>query len=118
MGRKLFIGLDHGETVYNYEFSYTVDGDTWLTVLFEDLDDARDFASEVREENRGNKQLSFYARRLVQVQTTDFFDCDLCAVDMRVIDRVEAERRSEVEPPGGLERLSDMKECAREEDHE
>lgn len=99
MSRKLFIGLDHGETVYNYEFSYTVDGDTWLTVLFEDIDDARDFASDVREENRGNKQLSFYVRRLVQVQTADFFNSDLCAVDMRVIDRVAAERRSEVESP-------------------
>lgn len=87
MGKQFCIDKGNGGTQYNHEFAYTIDGDTWLTVLFEELDDAREYAGEVLEQNRGNDQLMFYARRIVQVQTTDFLDSDLCAVDMRVIDR-------------------------------
>ncbi|MEG0791700.1 MAG: hypothetical protein RSG23_08725 [Gordonibacter sp.] len=87
MGKHLCISVDGGGTQYNHEFTFTTDGYTWLTVLFEELDDAREYAAEVIEQSNGNDKLMFYARRIVQVRTDDFLDSDLCAVDMRVIDR-------------------------------
>lgn len=87
MGKQLCISKDHGETQFDFEFTFTINGDEWLTVLFEDLDDAREYAGEVLEQNRGNDRLMLYARRIVQVQTSDFLDSNLGAVEMRVIDR-------------------------------
>lgn len=87
MGKQLCISVDCGETQYNYEFNYTIDGDTWHCCLFEELEDARACYEGVCEQNQENKRFLYYARRLVQVETADFIDKNMCAVDMRIVDR-------------------------------
>lgn len=87
MGKQLCVSVDTEGAQYNYEFAFTNNGDTWLTALFEEFDDARKYAAEVIEQNKDNGKAMFYARRIVQVQTADFLDSNLSAVEMRVIDR-------------------------------
>lgn len=89
MGKRKCIDKGNGSTQYNYEFCFTTNGETWTTVLFEDLDDARDYAYQVVGANEENAMYQCFARRFVQVYTCDFFDRDRCAVRMRVIDKHE-----------------------------
>lgn len=93
MGKRKCIDKGDGSAQYNYEFCFTINGDDWLTVLFEDLDDARDYAYKVLGENEDNARLRYFARRVVLVDTCDFFDRDIPAVCMRVIDRHSEGRR-------------------------
>lgn len=87
MGKQICISVDHGETQYNYEFAFTIDGYLWKAILFEELEDAREYAEEVRDQNQENDKLLYYARRIVQVQTADFINKNMGAVDLRIIDR-------------------------------
>lgn len=87
MGKRKCIGNDNGSTQYSIEFCHTTDGETWHDMLFELLDDAREYASRVLRENEGNPEFRCFARRIVLVSTADFFDNSICAVNLRVIDR-------------------------------
>ena len=87
MGKRLCINKDNGETQYNYEFAFTIDGDIWQSELFEHLDEARKYARALIEQNDENDQLRYFARRIVQVQTSDFLDSRIRAVEMRIISR-------------------------------
>lgn len=73
-----------GSVEYNFEYCYN-EGGGWHSVLFEDIDDARDFASETAARNESNPEFASYARRIVQVDTCDFYDYSIPPTRMRVI---------------------------------
>lgn len=77
-----------GEVQYDFEYCYNEDG-AWHTVLFEDLDDARDFATAALSRNESNERFMSYARRIVQVDTCDFYDHSIPPTKVRVIQNHE-----------------------------
>lgn len=81
MGKRKCIDKGSASVQYNYEFCFTINGDTWLTVLFEDLDDARDYAYEVLGENEENARFRCTARMMAPIDICDFFDRDKRSVE-------------------------------------
>lgn len=77
-----------GSVQYNFEYCYS-EGDGWHTVMFEDIDDARDFATDVLARNESNPKFFGYARRIVQVITCDFYDYSIPPTRMKVIQEHE-----------------------------
>ena len=58
-----------------WEFTYSTDGgETWSTNYFESLDDARAFANKVADANESPRGFQCFARKMVVVATSDFFD--------------------------------------------
>lgn len=80
MGKTLVTAVDANDTTYEFEVTYSRDGESWESRMFEDLGDARRFALGIL---RGGGLM--YARRLLQVSTADFFECE--PSDMHVIQR-------------------------------
>lgn len=87
MGKRKCVDKSDGSIRYNYEFRFTTNGETWITVLFEDLGDARDYGNQVTAENEENARFQCFARKFVQVDTCDFLDSCICADRIRIIDR-------------------------------
>lgn len=77
-----------GAQEYNYEYAYTTDDETWHSVLFETLEEARGYATRVVAENEENPKFMSYARRMVLVSLSDFFDESKQAVDLTVLSKV------------------------------
>lgn len=86
-GRTLKIGKHVGECQYNFEFNFSVDKTVWHTVFFENLGDAREYAAQLLKENAENQRFRCYVRRLILVDTRDFFDTALEAAQLRVISK-------------------------------
>ena len=57
-----------------WEYTYTTDGEEWHSKYFQYLSDARDFAEWIATRNESNKEFNHFARRMVVVATSDFFD--------------------------------------------
>lgn len=87
MGKRLCISKDRGETQYNWEFCYSINGEDWLTVLFEELEDAREYVVEVESENEDNPRYQRYARQILQVSMWDFIDQGIKQQHVRVVQR-------------------------------
>lgn len=71
----------------NYEVVWTLDGNAWHRRWFEFFSVAQRFARELVDENEGNAEFMWYARRAVTLACEDFLDA-ACAVDVTVADRV------------------------------
>lgn len=72
-------------TEVNWEVTYTTDGESWTKELFELVDDARGYATEVIAENKGKPRFQMYVRRMVVVNFHDFLDRDIPGGLVRVL---------------------------------
>lgn len=77
-----------GNHEYNYEYTYTTDDKVWRSVLFETLEDARRYATQIIAENEENPKFASFARKMVLVSLSDFMDSSKSAVELTVISKV------------------------------
>lgn len=77
-----------GNHEYNYEYTYTTDDKVWRSVLFETLEDARRYATQIIAENEENPKFASIARKMVLVSLSDFMDSSKSAVELTVLSKV------------------------------
>lgn len=87
-GASFELPASDGSVECNYEYTYTTDGKTWHSVLFETLEDAREYATQIVAENEENPRFMSLARRMVLVSLSDFMDSSKSAVDLAVLSKV------------------------------
>ena len=69
---------------FDYDFTWTVDGEHWDSKPFEDMGSLRDFASDLVSANEGNPKLKFYGRRYEVMDTCDMLDYGICPARVRL----------------------------------
>lgn len=69
---------------FDYDFTWTVDGDRWDCKPFENFESLRDFASDLVSANKGNPKLKFYGRRYEVMDTCDMLDYGICPARVRL----------------------------------
>lgn len=69
---------------FDYDFTWTVDGEHWDRKSFEDMGSLRDFASDLVSANEGNPKLKFYGRRYEVMDTCDMLDYGICPARVRL----------------------------------
>lgn len=69
---------------FDWEYTFTVDAENWESHVFETLDEARDFAVGILGANEENPKFASYARRMVVVSTSDFYDRSMTGGSVRI----------------------------------
>lgn len=69
---------------FDYDFTWTVDGERWDSKPFENLESLRDFASDLVSANEGNTEFKFYGRRFEVMDTCDMLDYGICPAHVRL----------------------------------
>lgn len=68
---------------YTYTVTWTRDGEGWHTAAFKTRDEALDFVADMLDENRGNREFTWYASRIATLDVSDFLDDSVPDVKMR-----------------------------------
>lgn len=77
-------GSHDGYDRYEWDFTWTADQSSWHTVLFETLDECREFAQEKLSENEENPKYMYFARRYCTVSSCDLLDNTIQPVHVRL----------------------------------
>lgn len=68
---------------YTYTVTWTRDGEGWHTAAFKTRDEALGFVADMLDENRGNREFTWYASRIATLDVGDFLDDSVPDVKMR-----------------------------------
>ena len=66
-----------------YTITWTKNGKGWYTAAFRTRDEALEFVADMNDENRGNREFTWYAQRLATLDVGDFLDRDVQDVFVR-----------------------------------